>query len=75
MLRHVVIAPVLNGYIVTIGCQKVVFNNRARMLDELNEYLKNPEAVEARYREEAINAKYTLADDPTGPSIAIAESD
>ena len=47
--HKVVITEVLNGYIVEVGCARVVFETRERMLHELNRYLCNRKVVEQEY--------------------------
>jgi len=49
------IDPVLNGFIVKCGCQKVVFNSLDVMAEEIKKYFKNPEQVEKEYMNNAIN--------------------
>ncbi len=60
MLREVTIKPALNGWIVRVGCQTLVFESTKRMLDEIDMYLDDPDAVERRYREQALNAKHVF---------------
>jgi hypothetical protein len=60
MLRTVTIDPVLNGWIVTIGCQRVVFSDKDLMLGEIGRYLECPDRVEEEYRRDAVNAKHTF---------------
>jgi hypothetical protein len=55
MVRPIQILPVLNGYICTVGCQQVVFQDRKQMLTEIGKYYQNPEATEKRYIKDAIN--------------------
>lgn len=57
MLRNVKIVPVLNGWVVEVGCQKVVFNNIGTMLEEIRKYLTDPEEIEKTYRKSAVNAR------------------
>ena len=59
MLRDVKIVSVLNGWIVTVGCQRVVFNDMESMLGEIRKYLKDPCSAEKSYRN-AVNAKHTF---------------
>lgn len=40
---------VLNGCILEIGCQKVVFETKEKLLAELTRYLENPGVVEKEY--------------------------
>jgi len=63
MVREIRINPVLNGWVVTVGCQVVVFNDLQRMTQEIGSYYLNPEETEKRYQSEARNK--TLCDIPT----------
>ena len=47
----------LNGYVVRVGCQRVVFNDRELMLRALNDYLNDPVGVTELYQRNSINAK------------------
>lgn len=58
-MRDIQITTVLNGYIVRVGCQTVVFGSLTDMLAEIRNYLNDPEATEKRYRE-LPNAKWTF---------------
>jgi len=60
MIRDILITTVLNGWIVTVGCQRVVFNDEDAMLREISRYLHDPVAIETIYRTSAINAKHTF---------------
>lgn len=55
MTREIKIKPVLNGWVVEVGCQSVVFNIQGQLLDELDKYLKAPEETEKKYLVEAVN--------------------
>lgn len=55
MLREIKIDPVLNGWIVEVGCQRVVFTDKQVMLGELSQYLADPHAVVKRYLANAAN--------------------
>lgn len=55
MIRNIKITPVLNGFLVTVGCQTVVFEGRAKLIQELHAYLDNPDEMEKKYRESSIN--------------------
>lgn len=55
------IKPVLNGFIVNVGCQTVVFNTAERLCEELIRYAKNPFEVEREYMEKAISQSPQLA--------------
>lgn len=62
MLRNVLIKPVLNGWIVEVGCQQVVFDNKERMLKSISSYLDDPKETERYWRTHAVNAKHTFRD-------------
>ena len=49
-MHDIKIKPVLNGYIVEVGCKTVVFPSRKKLLRELDRYLQDPEGVEEEYR-------------------------
>lgn len=56
MIRPITITAVLNGYLVSVGCQTIVFNSTPDMLKELDLYLDKPEETEERYRLRALNS-------------------
>lgn len=62
-MREIIIRTCLNGYIVQVGCQTVVFEDKNKLMSELFSYLTEPEATEKRYLS-LPNAKYT---GPVGP--------
>ena len=47
----ILIVKVTNGYLVNVGCRRVVFETTEKMLSELERYLKNPRQVEKEYLE------------------------
>jgi hypothetical protein len=55
MTRQVTISPVLNGFMLHVGCQTVVFESAKKMLDELGQYYAAPDAVEHRFIKNAVN--------------------
>uniref|UniRef100_A0A6M3IP26 Uncharacterized protein n=1 Tax=viral metagenome TaxID=1070528 RepID=A0A6M3IP26_9ZZZZ len=55
MTREIRIIPVLNGFIVYVGCQTVVFQGRDTLPQALADYIKDPEASESYYLKSAIN--------------------
>jgi len=59
-MYELTIRPALNGWIVRAGCQELIFSDREFMLNQVNEYLQQPDVVEKRYREGATNAKILL---------------
>ena len=48
-MRRVEITRALNGFIVVVGCQTLVFNNESEMIRELKRYIDNPMEVEKEY--------------------------
>ena len=54
-MRQITIRPVLNGWIVQVGCSEVVITSQFDMVNELIRYLNSPSAVEKEYLEKAIN--------------------
>lgn len=60
MFRPISITAVLNGWIVTVGCQTVVYQDRNQLTSDLDAYLKDPDATEARVLRTAVNQTHTL---------------
>lgn len=59
MFRPVTITAVLNGWIVTCGCQTVVYQERNQLVSDLDAYLKDPDATEARFLKTGVNQAHT----------------
>lgn len=55
MFRPLTINAVLNGWIVTCGCQTVVYQDRNQLVSDLNAYLQDPHATEARFLKTGVN--------------------
>lgn len=55
MPRTLKIQPVLNGWVVHVGCQSVLFTELERMASEIRRYYLNPSEVEADYLVHAVN--------------------
>jgi hypothetical protein len=53
-LREIKINRADNGYIVTVGCQTLVFENMDTLIEKLTAYLKDPNTVEKRWMTEGI---------------------
>ena len=70
-MKEIHIQPVLNGFIVEIGCLKVVFTSIDTLCSELKNYYANPVEVEKWYREHAINDVETPTGEPA-PVLAYA---
>uniref|UniRef100_A0A6M3LJQ4 Uncharacterized protein n=1 Tax=viral metagenome TaxID=1070528 RepID=A0A6M3LJQ4_9ZZZZ len=58
-MRDVLIKPALNGFVVDVGCQRVVFTTVDELLVELGHYLRQPDETEQRYLKTALNAKHS----------------
>ena len=58
MARPIAIKTALNGFVVKVGCQTVVFISRADLINHLDQYLKaeNPHQFEETFLAGAINA-------------------
>ncbi len=52
--RRVEINQVNYGYVVSVGCQTLVFENMDTLIDKLTAYLKDPNAVEKKWMTEGI---------------------
>jgi hypothetical protein len=59
MIRHIEIDACLNGFIVRVGCQTIVFESVGALVEDLGAYLDDPEAMEIEYAT-ALNARHTL---------------
>jgi hypothetical protein len=51
MMRDVLIVGTMNGYMVKVGCQTLVFESATTLLAELGRYLSDPAKVEQEYLE------------------------
>lgn len=49
MIREIKIYPVYNGFVVTCGCQKFVFNSIDEMTKHITKYYKNPDEYEKEF--------------------------
>lgn len=48
--RRIQIDACLNGYIVVVGCQILIFRTASELASELLRYLENPPAIEIEYQ-------------------------
>ena len=55
-MYDVTIKFALNGFVARIGCRRVVFTDREKMLAELEAYLKNPDELERKYLHTSLNS-------------------
>lgn len=61
MIRNLTISAVLNGFIVQVGCQNIVYTSVGELTADLSDYLRDPEATEKRIlKEKGLNRKHTL---------------
>jgi hypothetical protein len=68
--RELTIAPVLNGYVVRVGCQVVVFTTREGLLTELDGYLKDPRGYEEKFVKLALHGEPELNIGNAGGAVA-----
>jgi hypothetical protein len=80
--REITIRPVMNGYVVRVGCQELAFSCGPQTLaSELAKYLEDPEGVEKQYWKEALHddrkqerntpqAERSVAPSPVGTCVA-----
>ena len=50
-MRTITINKAMNGFIVNVGCQTLVFESADTLLEELGDYLEDPKATERAYLE------------------------
>jgi len=62
VMREVNIRPVLNGFVVDVGCQTLVFNDIEEVARQLVAYQREPAAREKFFAENAVNK--TLYQEP-----------
>ncbi len=48
-MRDVKISRVMNGFVVKVGCQILVFQSQSELMRELDKYLANPDETEKRF--------------------------
>jgi hypothetical protein len=68
-MREVKINKCMNGFIVNVGCQTLVFQSADSLVAELATYLKSP-----RETEEAYTAKFEMVTSGVNP-VAVRERD
>ena len=59
MTRTIAIKTVLNGFVVKVGCQTVVFTSRVNLINHLDQYLKTEDTYqfERTFLDDAVNAR------------------
>ena len=63
--RPVTITPVLNGFIVKVGCSQVVFTDEDDFIDAFSKWIKDPQGTERSYQKNAINDGPVPTEAPT----------
>ena len=56
--RDITIKVVLNGWIVIVGCQTILFTDLVLLTQEIGTYLLDPEDRERHYLETAVNSRF-----------------
>ena len=64
MIREITIVAVLNGWLVRVGCQTVVFTSADELVGALRRYLENPVAIEEQFLKSAVNARWAVGATP-----------
>lgn len=59
-MREVTISPVLNGWIVRVGCQTLVYDDKSDLLRDFVAFLEDPVKTERRIVETAVNRQITM---------------
>ena len=54
-MRDVLIHPVLNGFVATVGCQQVVFLDIDTLAEALRAYVRDPRATERAFLKAPVN--------------------
>ena len=62
VMREVHVRPVLNGFIVQVGCQTLVFHRIEDVAANLIAYQNDPEGMENEFIDRAINRTMTYVD-------------
>jgi len=57
---------VLNGFIATVGCQRVVYNTKEALMKDFEEYIDDPIAKERNMQENSLNSKVFAAGGDAG---------
>jgi len=53
--RELIIVPVLNGFVVHVGCQKVIVHSAEQLGASVTAYYKNPAQTEVAYVKDKVN--------------------
>jgi hypothetical protein len=61
MIRDLRIEPILNGFIVQAGCQRLAYTSVDELITDIGSYLREPEATEKRIlKDKGFNRKHTM---------------
>ena len=81
MIRDITIKFALNGWTAKVGCQTLVYVDKAAMLKDLDQYLADPDAKEKEFVANSVNKRLLDGpgmavpyDAPTPPSLGMPES-
>lgn len=55
VMRSIRVSPVLNGFVVEVGCQTLVFNRIEDVAENLVAYQKDPDGMEKKFAAAAVN--------------------
>ena len=55
VMRSIRVNPVLNGFVVEVGCQTLVFNKIEDVAENLVAYQKDPDGMEKKFAAAAVN--------------------
>ena len=55
VMRSIRVNPVLNGFVVEVGCQTLVFNKIEDVAENLIAYQKAPDGMEKKFAADAVN--------------------
>ena len=55
VMRSIRVNPVLNGFVVEVGCQTLVFNRIEDVAENLVAYQKDPDGMEKKFAAAAVN--------------------
>ena len=72
-MRTVTVTAVLNGWMVKVGCQTLVYSDQKSLLKDLGEYMANPQAKEKKFISSAVNKR--LMECPAIPEQACRPPD
>jgi hypothetical protein len=66
-MHNIQIEAVLNGWVCQVGCQRIVYNDRRTLLNDLDDYLRDPVGTHERIVKGAANAPLLMPLAPPPP--------